>query len=108
MSESLRILLIIGICTVCTQMERALPFLLFRGKEIPGVVRYLGKALPMAIMMTLVIYCLKDIQFVSLKACLPQLIAAVVTAGLHLWKRNTFLSIFAGTVVCMVLTQLVF
>ena len=41
-------------------------------------------------------------------AIIPQLIACAVTVGLHLWKRNSFLSIFGGTAVCMLLTQLVF
>lgn len=42
------------------------------------------------------------------KEHLPELIAIAVTAGLHLWKRNTLISIGAGTVVYMLLVQLVF
>jgi branched-subunit amino acid transport protein AzlD len=31
-----------------------------------------------------------------------------VTAGLHLWKHNTLLSILGGTVLYMLLVQMVF
>lgn len=101
-------ILIITICAVCTFLERALPFLLFRGKEVPNVIRYLGQVLPMAIMATLVIYCLKGITFSSAAGFAPPLIASALTAFLHIWKRNTMLSIFGGTICYMALVQLVF
>ena len=55
-------IMIIAVCTACTFLERALPFIIFRGKEVPEIVRYLGRVLPMAIMATLVIYCIKTIS----------------------------------------------
>ena len=36
------------------------------------------------------------------------LIAAAAVVGLHLWKKNTLLSIAAGTALYMVLVQMVF
>ncbi|RHO87948.1 hypothetical protein DW049_07045 [Ruminococcus sp. AF41-9] len=39
---------------------------------------------------------------------LPELIACVAVVLLHLWKRNTLLSIIAGTAVYMVLVQVMF
>ncbi|HCE74249.1 MAG TPA: branched-chain amino acid transporter AzlD, partial [Lachnospiraceae bacterium] len=39
---------------------------------------------------------------------LPELLAIAVTAGLHLWKKNMLLSIAGGTIVYMLLVQLVF
>lgn len=101
-------ILIIAVCALCTFAERALPFLLFRGKEVPEIVRYLGRVLPMAIMATLVIYCLKGITFSSAAGFAPPLIASALTALLHIWKRNTMLSIFGGTVCYMLLVQIVF
>ena len=102
------VIAVIVVCGVCTFLERALPFLIFRGKDIPEPIRYLGKALPMAIMATLVFYCIKGISFESVAAWAPQLIACAVTVALHLWKSNTMLSIASGTVCCMVLMQGVF
>lgn len=103
-----RTLIVIAICVACTQLERALPFLIFRGKEVPSVVKYLGKVLPMAIMATLIIYCIKGISFVSPVGWAPYLIACAVTVALHLWKSNTLLSIFGGTACYMILIQMVF
>ena len=99
---------IIAVCALCTLFERAFPFLIFRGKEVPEIIRYLGGVLPMAIMATLVMYCLKGISFSSAAGFAPMLIASAATALLHLWKRNTMLSIFGGTICYMVLVQMIF
>lgn len=101
-------ILIIAVCAICTFLERALPFLIFRGREVPELVRYLGRVLPMAIMATLVIYCLKGISFSAAAGWVPMLIASVLTALLHLWKHSTMLSIFGGTICYMLLVQMVF
>ena len=101
-------IMIIAVCAICTFAERALPFIIFRGKEVPEIVRYLGRILPMAIMATLVIYCIKGISFASVAGWAPILIASAATVVLHLWKSNTMLSIFGGTVCYMMLVQMVF
>lgn len=101
-------IIIIAICAACTFLERALPFIIFRGREVPDIVRYLGRVLPMAIMATLVIYCIKGISFASMGGWVPMVIASAATVVLHLWKGNTMLSIFGGTVCYMVLVQMVF
>ena len=67
---------IIAVCGICTLLERALPFLIFSGRAVPEPVRYLGRVLPMAIMATLVIYCLKGITFSSAAGFAPLLIAS--------------------------------
>lgn len=38
----------------------------------------------------------------------PELIACATVVGLHIWKRNTAVSIVGGTVLYMVLVQMVF
>jgi branched-subunit amino acid transport protein AzlD len=38
----------------------------------------------------------------------PEIIAIAVVVALHLWKKNTLLSIAVGTVCYMLLVQLVF
>ncbi|MBQ9572877.1 MAG: AzlD domain-containing protein [Acidaminococcaceae bacterium] len=96
---------VIAVCALCTFLERAVPFLLFRGKEVPQIVAYLGGVLPMAIMTTLVFYCLRTIDFGVASSWAPQLAASALTVFLHLWKGNTMLSIAGGTICCMVLTQ---
>ena len=70
---------IIAVCAACTFLERWLPWLLFGRRAVPKVVEYLGRILPMAVMVSLLVY----------------------------W-RSTLLSIAAGTVCYMLLVQLVF
>ena len=102
-------LITIGIIALGTVFTRFLPFWLFpKGKPAPRIVAYLGKVLPCAVMGLLVVYCLKDVQPAAAPYGLPELIALAVVTALHLWKRNVLLSIGAGTVVYMLLVQLVF
>lgn len=87
---------------------RLLPFILFKGKDIPKSVEYLGKVLPCAVMGMLVVYCLKDVNYGSIYSILPAFIAVTVTATLHAIKKNSLLSILVGTITYMVLVQFVF
>lgn len=90
-------------------LTRFLPFLVFSSKKpTPGFIQYLGKALPGAIFGMLVIYCLKNVNILNGSHGLPELIAILVTAALHLWKKKMLLSIAGGTVCYMLLVQLVF
>lgn len=51
---------------------------------------------------------LKGISFSAPGNFLPELLCTALVAALHIWKRNTLLSIAAGTVAYMLLVQLVF
>ena len=102
-------LVTIALCALATMLTRFLHFLLFSSRRpTPKYVRYLGRALPPAIFGMLVVYCLKNVSIVSGSHGLPELIAIAVTVGLHLWKRQTLLSIAGGTIAHMLLIQLVF
>jgi len=99
----------IAVMALVTFLTRALPFLLFdRGEQPPGLILYLGRVLPPAIIAMLVVYCLRGVSFSSPGGWMPQLLAAAAVAVLHLWKHNNLLSIFGGTVLYMVLVQAVF
>lgn len=88
---------------------RLIPFLFFpKGKEIPPLIRYLGKVLPPAVIGMLVIYCLKSVSVLNAPFGLPEFIAIAVVILLHVWKHNNLLSIGAGTVLYMFLVQAVF
>ena len=109
MAEGWKILGIIAVMAAVTFMLRAGPFVLFpQGKKPPQYVRYLGQVLPYAMIAMLIVYCLKDVSFVTQPYGLPELLAIAVVSGIHLWKRNTMLSISVGTVVYMLLIQKVF
>ena len=99
----------IALCALSTMATRFLPFLLFSSrKPTPGYIQYLGKALPAAIFGMLVVYCLKNVSFLSGSHGLPELAAILVVVGLHLWKRQMLWSIAGGTVCYMLLVQFVF
>lgn len=102
-------LAIIAVVALCTLLTRALPFMILGGKrEVPQVVRYLGHMLPPAIMAILVVYCMRGVDFLGKNHGLPEILASLVVVFLHLWKRNTLLSIGAGTICYMILVQAVF
>lgn len=91
-----------------TQLTRFLPFVLFPEKRTPPpYISYLGRVLPYAAMGLLVVYCLRN-AWAGAFYGLPELIAVACVAGLHVWKRNTLLSIGAGTALYMFLVQVCF
>ena len=92
-----------------TMLTRFLPFLLFpESKEPPRFITYLGTVLPYAMTGLLVVYSLKGVHLTSGSHGIPELLAIIAIALLHIWKRNMLLSIAGGTAVYMLLVQLVF
>lgn len=107
--DTMHSLIIVLAVALATQITRWTPFLLFSGdKKLPKVVEDLGKMLPPAMMGLLVVYSLRNVQLFSGTHGIPEAIVVAVTAGLHLWRRNTLLSILAGTACYMLLVQMVF
>ena len=101
--------LIVAVAAAVTIALRFLPFLIFgEGRKTPDLIVYLGRVLPCAIMGMLVVYCLKGVTLTAAPFGIPELVGCTVVAGVHVWKRNTLLSIGAGTVCYMVLVQMVF
>ena len=102
-------IILIAVTALVVAATRFLPFLIFgEKKETPKLITYLGQVLPFAIMGMLVVYCLKDVKFLSAPYGAPELIGCAIVALLHLWKRNSLLSIGVGTVAYMLLVQFVF
>lgn len=107
--NNIHAILTIAVCALVTAALRFLPFLIFgENRTTPPVIAYLGQVLPYAIMGMLVIYCLKDVSFSAYPFGIPEAIGCAVVAGLHVWKRNTLLSIGMGTVCYMALVQFIF
>lgn len=107
--NNLHSILMIAVMSLVTAGLRFLPFWIFgENRQTPPLITYLGKVLPYAIMGMLVVYCLKDVSFTTAPFGIPEAIGCAVVALLHVWKRNTLLSVGAGTVFYMLLVQLVF
>lgn len=101
--------LIIAVAAGCTILLRALPFLVFGGnKGVPATIQYLGDYLPAAIMVTLVVYCLKSVNFFEGNHGLPEIISVTLVVILHFWRRNVILSVGLGTICYMLLIRFSF
>jgi len=108
MNTDLHSVLTVAVMSACVILLRALPFLIFRGKETPAFITYLGRYLPYAIMGMLLVYGLKDTEVISAPHGIPELIALAVTMGLQALFKKSLLSIVAGTILYMFLVQMVF
>lgn len=94
----------IGMCILGTMATRYLPFLIFKeNKKTPEYIQYLGKFLSSAVFGMLVIYCLKNVEVLHGTHGIPEGISILVTAVLHMWKKNMFLSIAGGTICYMLI-----
>ena len=92
-----------------TMLTRFLPFLVFPpGKETPKYIQYLGRVLPGAVFGMLIVYCLKNVSLSEGSHGVPEAIGILVTVLLHKWKGQMLLSIAGGTILYMLLVQLVF
>ncbi len=99
----------VALIALTTAALRFLPFLIWNGdRKTPKIIQKLQGTLPFAIMGMLVVYCLKGVSFAEASGFLPPLISCLVVGALYIWKRNTLVSIVAGTVCYMILVQLVF
>ena len=94
----------IALMALVTVLTRALPFMLFPpGHQTPAYVNYLGRVLPLAVFGMLVVYCLKDVQWLSGSHGVPELIGIAATILIHLWKRQMLWSIAGGTLIYMLI-----
>lgn len=106
MNNTVHVALVIGVIALVTALLRFLPFLVFNGRRpMPEVIRYLGSVLPYSVIAMLVVYCLKDVSFGTYSGWLAPAISVAAVVLLHIWKRNTLLSIVGGTICYMLLIR---
>ena len=101
--EILYMLGIIGVGFLVNYALRALPFLLFSGRnrELPPWVDRLGKVISPIIIGCLIVYSYSGSAW---RTPWPYL-AGTVTVALQVWRRNPLVSIVAGTAVYMLLVN---
>ena len=94
---------IIGVGFLVNYALRALPFLLFSGRnrELPPWVDRLGKVISPVIIGCLIVYSYSGSAW---RTPWPYL-AGVVTVVLQVWRKNPLMSIVSGTVVYMLLVN---
>lgn len=104
--NNIEILTMISVCALCSFLTRALPFLIFKNvNQLPKALRYISEKLPLAIMLLLVLYCLRTTVFLAYPYGIPQIFSVLLVMLLHIWKRNIILSIAGGTICYMFLIQ---
>lgn len=106
MNEESYLWAVIAIMALITFLSRAIPFVAFGNRREHPLLEYLGAYMPPMIMLLLVLYSLQPVEFSQAPYGLRELAALSVTVGLHLWRGNALLSIFAGTGLYMYLVQL--
>jgi len=63
MTRGFTLFLAIFLMAAATALTRFLPFVIFgRGRKPPEIIRYLGRALPPAMLTLLVVYCLRGMN----------------------------------------------
>jgi branched-subunit amino acid transport protein AzlD len=97
------LLAVVGVAAATTLALRAAPFALRSALRSSPLVDDLGRRLPAAVMVILVLYLLRDVPLTAVRPGLGHLGAIAVTVGVHLWRGRALLSIAAGTAVYAVL-----
>lgn len=102
-------LITVAVIILATLIMRFIPFILFpESKPVPPFIHYMGKVLPAAVFGLLIVYALKNVSIIENPHGIPELIGIVITAAVHLWKKQMLLSISAGTICYMILVQFIF
>lgn len=102
-------LLVIFAAGITVFLTRAIAFIFFPDpSKMPERIFYLGQVLPFSVMGLLIVYCLRHISFLEGSRGMPEMLAVGFVVLVHLWKRNSVLSMVGGTVVYMALLQTVF
>ena len=102
-NEFLYMLAVVGAGWAVTYAMRALPFLVFAGRdrELPAWVSRLGNFMSPVVIAALIVYSYSGLQW---RTPWPYL-AGALTVALQLWRGNPLVSIAAGTALYMALVS---
>ena len=94
--------ILIGLIIFC---ERLFPFVIF-SKHQPGkLIHIFERFIPPVVMIALLIYSLRDVRFTTVDQWVPPISAITFTIVTYLWKKNSLISIFGGTIIYMILIR---
>ena len=86
-------------------VERVFPFVIFSKRQPGKLIHIFERFIPPVVMIALLIYSLRDVRFTTLTQWVPQISAITCTIATYLWKKNTLISIFGGTIIYMILIR---
>ena len=101
-SKALFASFLIGLIIFC---ERLFPFAVFSKRKPGKLIHIFESYIPPVVMIGLLIYSLRDVRFTTITQWVPQITAIVFTIITYLWKKNSLLSIFGGTIIYMILIR---
>lgn len=102
-------IIIVGVIALLTYGARLFPYIIFgRGNKVPDMIIYLGEVLPPAVMVLLIVYCIRNISLFVYPYGIPELCAILLTAILYFSVKNNLVAMISGTILYMTLIQVVF
>ena len=101
-SKAVFVSFLIGLIIFC---ERLFPFAVFSKRKPGKLIHIFERYIPPVVMIGLLIYSLRDVRFTSLTQWLPQFTAIIFTVIAYIWKKNSLVSIFGGTIIYMILIR---
>lgn len=93
------------VMAAATYLTRLFPFLIPKKYRNNRHLQFIGTYFPPAVMLLLVIYCLKDTRVTAAPYGIPELASIGMVVLVHLRRRNALLSIGLGTACYMILVQ---
>ncbi len=96
------------VAAAVTFVLRVLPIGLKKALAGSEILDALSHWIPLGAVALLAIYAVSRIDFSSTHTAVPYLAGFVVTALVHLWKKNMVYSMIAGTATCVILINWVF
>ena len=100
-------LIYIFFISLVTFSTRIFPFLLFKDKKPSSTIVLLEKYIPPAIMMLLLIYCLKNISISIKPYGFPEFFGVIIASVVQYKLKNPLISIFGATGIYMILIRLI-
>jgi branched-subunit amino acid transport protein AzlD len=99
-------IMLILLMAVLTYGARLFPYLLFgRRDRAPSIIVYLGAVLPPAVMILLIVYCLRDIDILHYPWGIPSFASIASVFILYRLTKNNLIAMIFGTLAFMVLLR---
>jgi branched-subunit amino acid transport protein AzlD len=96
----------VAICAAITFALRAAPFAVIEPLRSSRLIRQLAGWMPAGLMLILLVYLLRDVPRQPAAQGILAVAALALSIGLHWWRGNALLSIFAGTAVYVAVLNL--
>lgn len=94
------------ILAVISLALRTAPLLIPESLEKHWTVQTIGRLLPAALMVLILIHLMQETPFKAYPYGIPQLVGLAGTMGIHYWRKNLFISIATGMAVFVAASRL--